>query len=79
MVKSYWKGIDCYQTRPDKHDSLNCRACGAKMDVRRSVMAQTGPYHPKSLCDVFSCPNTGSPGHDLKVIKIRRGDDDAMY
>ena len=62
-------GVDCFQTRPNTHVSLNCRACGTKMNVRREVMVQTGPYHPKSLNDVFTCPHSNNNWHD-KVVSI---------
>jgi hypothetical protein len=74
-----WIGIDYFQTAPNAHDNLQCRACRATMDIRRSVMVQTGPYHPKSLRDTFSCPHSGTPNHDLKVKRVRKGIDEAMY
>jgi hypothetical protein len=67
-----WKGVDYQQTTPGAYDELFCRACNAKMTVRRSVMVQTGPYHPKSLNDVFSCPHSGTATHDKQVLRVRK-------
>ena len=76
---SYRIGIDYYQTECDEKKEIKCRACKAVMDVSRGVMTRTGPYHPKSKMDTFSCPNNGLPWHDKKVKKIVRKIRDAFW
>ena len=76
---SYRIGIDYYQTECDEKKEIMCRACKAVMDVSRGVMVRTGPYHPKSKMDTFSCPNNGLPWHDKKVKKIVRKIRDSFW
>ena len=72
-------GVDYFQTACGKHEELRCRACNTVMDVKRSIMVQTGPYHPKSERDTFSCPNSGQREHYLKVRQILKGLMEGFY
>jgi len=67
--KSYHKGISCLHVDPGTVDEAYCRACGAKMDVKRNVMTQRSMYGKKHLSDSFHCPNVGKRGHFAKLVK----------
>ena len=67
--KSYHKGISCLHVDPGTVDEAYCRACGAKMDVKRNVMTKRSMYGKEHLSDSFHCPNVGKRGHFAKLVK----------
>lgn len=61
-------GWDSFTLDPDTHESMDCRVCDTKMDVKRGIV---GPRSwagamggPKSKYDHFSCPHAGEDWHD---------------
>jgi hypothetical protein len=67
--KTFHKGISSLHVDPDTISVAYCRACNAKMDVRRSVMTKRSMYGKEHLSDSFTCPNVGKNGHFAKLVK----------
>ncbi|HHY88897.1 MAG TPA: hypothetical protein GYA06_08265 [Chloroflexi bacterium] len=68
-------GYDKFFAEPDTVDSINCRVCGTRCDVERSVIGPTslaeayamrGRWH-----DSFCCPYTDEPWHD-QALRLKR-------
>lgn len=68
-TKSYHKGISSLYVDPDTVDEAFCRACDAKMNVRRNVMTKRSMYGKAHLTDAFTCPNVGRTGHHAQLLK----------
>lgn len=64
-------GYDYFTSAPGEVESMLCRVCAEKMQVRRNVNGPTGFAEAiagsKHLHDAFACPNSGHDWHDQAI------------